>query len=98
MESRLGQKLSGTVKAIAERQRLPWRVHYVGLAAGNALLDQIAKVYGWNYVAPPLPEIRDQTEAGAPKSLRLRCAPFLNVSASTNSLGLRPSDCPRSRS
>jgi CubicO group peptidase (beta-lactamase class C family) len=27
----------------------------VGLAAGNALLDQIAKVYGWNYVAPPLP-------------------------------------------
>ena len=29
----------------------------VGLAAGNALLNQIAKVYGWNYVAPPLPEI-----------------------------------------
>jgi len=27
----------------------------VGLAAGNALLDQIAKVHGWNYVAPPLP-------------------------------------------
>ncbi len=27
----------------------------VGLTAGNALLDQIAKVYGWNYVAPPLP-------------------------------------------
>jgi hypothetical protein len=28
MESRLGQKLSGTVKAIAERQRLSWRGHY----------------------------------------------------------------------
>jgi CubicO group peptidase (beta-lactamase class C family) len=27
----------------------------VGLAAGNALLNRIAEVYGWNYVAPPAP-------------------------------------------
>ena len=27
----------------------------VGLAAGNALLDRIAEVYGWDYVAPPPP-------------------------------------------
>lgn len=27
----------------------------VGLAAGNALLDRIAEVYGWDYVAPPAP-------------------------------------------
>ena len=25
----------------------------IGLNAGNALLDAIAKVDGWNYVAPP---------------------------------------------
>ena len=27
----------------------------VGLATGNALLNRIAEVYGWNYVAPPAP-------------------------------------------
>jgi len=27
----------------------------IGLHAGNALLDAIAKVYGWNWVAPPPP-------------------------------------------
>jgi hypothetical protein len=27
----------------------------VGLAAGNALLNRIAEVYGWNYVATPAP-------------------------------------------
>ena len=27
----------------------------IGLTAGNVLLDKIAAVYGWNYVAPPLP-------------------------------------------
>ncbi len=27
----------------------------VGLAAGNVLLDRIAEVYGWDYVAPPPP-------------------------------------------
>jgi CubicO group peptidase (beta-lactamase class C family) len=27
----------------------------IGLQAGNALLDKIAAVYGWNYVAPPPP-------------------------------------------
>ena len=27
----------------------------VGLRAGNALLDKIAEVYGWSYVAPPPP-------------------------------------------
>jgi len=27
----------------------------IGLAAGNVLLDQIAKAYGWNYVVPPPP-------------------------------------------
>ena len=27
----------------------------VGLAAGNALLDSIAQIYGWDYVAPPPP-------------------------------------------
>jgi hypothetical protein len=27
----------------------------VGLAAGNVLLDRIAEVYGWGYVAPPPP-------------------------------------------
>ena len=27
----------------------------VGLAAGNALLDKIAEVYGWDYVALPPP-------------------------------------------
>jgi CubicO group peptidase (beta-lactamase class C family) len=27
----------------------------IGLSAGNALLNAIAKVYGWNYVAPPPP-------------------------------------------
>jgi len=27
----------------------------VGLAAGNALLDRIAQIYGWDYIAPPPP-------------------------------------------
>jgi hypothetical protein len=27
----------------------------VGLTAGNALLNRIAEVYSWNYVAPPAP-------------------------------------------
>lgn len=27
----------------------------VGLRAGNALIDKVAQVYGWNYVAPPPP-------------------------------------------
>jgi CubicO group peptidase (beta-lactamase class C family) len=27
----------------------------IGLTAGNVLLDKIAAVYGWKYVAPPLP-------------------------------------------
>lgn len=27
----------------------------IGLTAGNVLLDKIAQVYGWNYVAPPPP-------------------------------------------
>jgi len=27
----------------------------VGLAAGNVLLDRIAQIYGWDYVAPPPP-------------------------------------------
>jgi hypothetical protein len=27
----------------------------VGLTAGNALLDRIAQIYGWDYVVPPPP-------------------------------------------